>query len=175
MSDLVIGRIGSVPEVVQRESVVITDLAQLATLVPGQDALCPLSLWLAPQRAAMSAGKSAFVLLDAGDDVMVLKDSVDQLRGVAIRFTDFNDGRGYSNAVLLRQRLGFCGPLRAVGDVLRDQLFYLLRCGFDEFEPRPDRSIEEFLSGYRDFSAVYQQSATSTPLFRARLHEKVMP
>jgi uncharacterized protein (DUF934 family) len=70
--------------------------------------------------------------------------------------------------VLLRKRLGFTGQLRATGDVLRDQLFLLLRCGFDAFEPRADHSTEQFVKGFTDFRDSYQESVTSMPLFRRR-------
>ena len=174
MPDLVIGGLGAEPRVIQRDSLVVTDPTQLVALSRDVDALVPLALWLSAERASLVAHPSVLVLLDAADDVMTLKDRMDDVAGVAIRFADFNDGRGYSIAVLLRERLGFTGTVRAVGDVLRDQLFYLLRCGFDQFAPRPDRSIDDFLTGYRDFSQVYQRSATSAPLYRRnRTPEKV--
>ncbi|MCG7756373.1 MAG: DUF934 domain-containing protein, partial [Nitrosomonas sp.] len=67
----------------------------------------------------------------------------------------------------LRARLGYSGELRAIGDVLRDQLFYLQRVGFDAFAPRPDRKIEEVIKGLSDFSEVYQTSFDQKlPLFR---------
>jgi uncharacterized protein (DUF934 family) len=141
-----------------------------------QDALIPMALWLSSEPQLIEHRASALLLLDAGDDVMALKNRLDDVPAIAIRFSDFNDGRGYSTAVLLRERLGFTGALRAVGDVLRDQLFYLLRCGFDQFVPRADKSTEDFLGGYRDFSQVYQRSATSLPLYRrARSIQKAAP
>ena len=79
----------------------------------------------------------------------------------------FSDGRGYSIAYNLRVRLKFTGELRAVGDVLRDQLFYLQRVGFNAFATRADRSMEEALKGLSDFSDVYQTSwDQKSPLFR---------
>jgi uncharacterized protein (DUF934 family) len=75
----------------------------------------------------------------------------------------------------LRARLGYTGELRAIGDVLRDQLFYLQRVGFDAFEPRADRSIEDALKGLSDFSEVYQTSIDQkSPLFR-RVQRKGNP
>ena len=87
---------------------------------------------------------------------------------VAIRFPAFTDGRGYSTARLLRQRHGWTGELRAVGDVLRDQMFYLARCGFDTFDLKDGESVAEALAGFGDFSEAYQSAADRGPLFRRR-------
>jgi uncharacterized protein (DUF934 family) len=88
---------------------------------------------------------------------------------VAVHFPKFTDGRGYSTARLLHERLGWQGELRAMGDVLRDQLFLMARCGFDSFALRDDQDPQAALSAFRDFSVRYQ-SATDEPqpLFRRR-------
>jgi uncharacterized protein (DUF934 family) len=86
---------------------------------------------------------------------------------VAIEFPKFADGRGYSSARLLRERLGYKGELRAVGEVLRDQLFYMARCGFDSFALKAGKDIEGALAAFDDFSVSYQPGADDTrPLFR---------
>ena len=69
--------------------------------------------------------------------------------------------------VVLSVMNGFEGELRAIGDVLRDQLFYMARVGFNAFATREDRSIEDALKGLSDFSEVYQHSwDQKSPLFR---------
>lgn len=86
---------------------------------------------------------------------------------VALEFPKFSDGRAYSQARLLRERYGYRGELRAVGDVLRDQLFFMARSGFDAFELRADRSLEEALLAFNDFSDSYQPAADQPlPLYR---------
>ena len=86
---------------------------------------------------------------------------------IAVDFPKFADGRGYSIAYNLRARLGYVGELRAIGDVLRDQLFYMQRVGFDAFSPRPDKNIHDALKGLTDFSETYQTSFDQKlPLFR---------
>jgi uncharacterized protein (DUF934 family) len=70
----------------------------------------------------------------------------------------FSDGRGYSHARVLRDTYGFAGELRAVGDVQRDQLFLMRRCGFDSFRIRTDRDATDALAGFGEFSGVYQSS-----------------
>lgn len=86
---------------------------------------------------------------------------------VAIEFPKFVDGRGYSSARLLRDRLGYKGELRAVGDVLHDQLFYMSRVGFDSFALKAGKDIEGALAAFNDFSVAYQAAADDPrPLFR---------
>ncbi len=88
---------------------------------------------------------------------------------IAIDFPSFRDGRGYSLAYLLRSRLGWRGELRAVGDVLRDQLSHMRQCGFDAFAVREDKTVEDALKGLAGFSVLYGRSAIEPrPLFRRR-------
>ncbi len=168
MSDLVLGGFGVTPVITPRRSLLLENFAQLDCIDQGKELLVPLLLWLAPGREAALAGRDALPMLLSGDDPYALDGRLAGVQAIAIHFADFNDGRGYSSGVLLRKRLGFTGQLRATGDVLRDQLFFLLRCGFDAFEPRADRSTAEFVKGFKDFRDSYQESATSTPLFRRR-------
>jgi uncharacterized protein (DUF934 family) len=86
---------------------------------------------------------------------------------VAVHFPKFADGRCYSHARLLRDRYGFKGEIRATGDVLRDQLFYMSRCGINAFEIRSDRNPEDALKSLRDFSVTYQPASDQPqPLYR---------
>ncbi|MOA34505.1 hypothetical protein D3C78_1558810 [compost metagenome] len=88
---------------------------------------------------------------------------------IAIDFPSFRDGRGYSLAYLLRSRLGWRGELRAVGDVLRDQLSHMRQCGFDAFAVREDKSVEDALKGLAGLSVLYGRSVIEPrPLFRRR-------
>jgi uncharacterized protein (DUF934 family) len=88
---------------------------------------------------------------------------------IAIEFPRFTDGRGYSIARLLRDRYGFAGELRAVGWVLRDQLFYMERCGFTAFELKAGKSIEGALEAFSEFSVTYQAATDDKrPMYRRR-------
>ena len=88
---------------------------------------------------------------------------------IAIEFPRFTDGRGYSVARMLRQRHAFKGELRAVGWVLRDQLYYLERCGFDAFELQAGKPLESALQAFGEFSVTYQAAADDNrPLYRRR-------
>ncbi len=86
---------------------------------------------------------------------------------VALEFPKFADGRAYSQARLLRERYGYRGEIRAVGDVLRDQLLFMARSGFDAFALRADRALEEALAAFAEFSESYQPAADQPlPLYR---------
>lgn len=75
---------------------------------------------------------------------------------IAVHVERFADGRIFSIGNLLRTRYGFNNTLRAFGDILRDQLFFLKRSGFDSYLIRADRSAEDALQGLKDFSQPYQ-------------------
>lgn len=88
---------------------------------------------------------------------------------IAVEFPTYRDGRGYSVARLLRERYGFRGELRAVGYVLRDQLFYMARVGFTAFELAPGKPLESALEAFTEFSDVYQAAADDrVPVWRRR-------
>ena len=134
--------------------------------VPAGKTLVPLSVWLA-QKLALVSRADIGVWLASDERAESLKENVATLPLIAIDFPTFADGRGYSIAYQLRTRLGFEGELRAIGDVLRDQLFYMARVGFNAFATREDRSIEDALKGLTDFSETYQTAwDQKTPLFR---------
>ena len=140
-----------------------------AAVVPEGKVIVPLTVWLA-QRASLAprvkAGKLG-VWFASDERPEVLKGELEQFAVVAVDFPKFTDGRGYSIAYNLRMRLGYTGELRAIGDVLRDQLFQMQRTGFDAFATRQDRSIHDALKGLTDFSEVYQASVDQkAPLFR---------
>jgi uncharacterized protein (DUF934 family) len=94
---------------------------------------------------------------------------LERLAVVAIEFPKFTDGRGYSIARQLRQRYGFRGELRAVGWVLRDQLFYLERCGFNAFELKAGKPLESALEAFGELTATYQAAVDDPrPIYRRR-------
>jgi len=112
--------------------------------------------------------QSVGVRLAPEDDPASLTDVLDRLGLIEISFPKYTDGRGYSQAQLLRRRLGYGGELRAVGHVLRDQILYMHRSGFDAFETaRAD--LPHVLEALAEFSAFYQIAADGkTPVFNRR-------
>jgi uncharacterized protein (DUF934 family) len=81
---------------------------------------------------------------------------LDRLAVVALVFPTFRDGRAYSQARLLRERYGYEGELRAAGQVLRDQFVFMLRAGFDAFEPKKENDAEAFALTAKRYSVFYQ-------------------
>lgn len=141
------------------------DTPEGVIVAPGK-VIVPLSVWQA-QRETLIGRPELGVWLASNERPEALQEDVAKFAVIAVDFPKFADGRGYTIAYLLRERLGYKGELRAIGDVLRDQLFYMQRVGFDSFAPRADKDIGEALKGLGDFSEVYQASNDQPlPLFR---------
>ena len=105
----------------------------------GQQAVLELDAFIA--RAEESNDVGLGVLIKPADDVERLRPFIDRVGLVAVSFPAFNDGRGFSHASLLRTRLNYEGELRAVGDVLIDQVPLMLRTGFDSFAVTNETAI----------------------------------
>ena len=136
--------------------------------VPAGKIIVPLAVWQA-QRERLAGRAGLGVWIGADERPEALKGELDHFQVVAVDFPKFSDGRGYSIAYNVRRRLGWTGELRAIGDVLRDQLFSMSRVGFDAYATRKDRSIHEALKGLTVFSETYQASVDQPlPLFRRK-------
>lgn len=131
--------------------------------------IVPLSLWKTHRSILLEHSGPVGVCLLGEEDPAELSDDLDQLELIALDFPVFKDGRSYSNARLLRERYGYKGELRAVGDVLRDQIFFMRRCGIDSFQVRSDKDITDAVKGLGDFSVTYQSAADGAwPLYKHR-------
>ncbi|WP_252260216.1 DUF934 domain-containing protein [Erythrobacter aurantius] len=97
------------------------------------------------------------VRIEPGDDARALLPYLDRLALVEINFPSFADGRGYSAARILREA-GYAGELRAVGDVLIDQLSHMRRCGFDAFAPDKPLDPEDARRAFATWENVYQRT-----------------
>ena len=141
------------------------DTPQSIVVLPGK-VIVPLKVWLA-QHDALKDRTDLGVWFESLDRPEALQQDIARFGVIAVDFPKFADGRGYTIAYLLRERLGYKGELRAIGDVLRDQMFYMQRVGFDAFAPRTDKDINQALKGLSDFSVTYQASNDDKlPLFR---------
>ena len=147
--------------------VLVRDATSLADLPRGAPVLVPLALWRA-EHATLAARPDVGVWLAPADDPAALAADVASLPVIAIDFPAFTDGRGYSTARLLRERYGYTGELRAIGDVQRDQLYYLHQSGFDAFAVRDATDAAAALEGLRDFGDGYQSTQQRAPWFRRR-------
>jgi len=167
------------PEIILRDTVVTDDWQVLRACanepldLPAGRVIVPLAAWL-DRQAALAARGEVGVWLAGSDDPAALAPSLPLLSLVAIDFPKFTDGRGYSIAYMLRSRFGYRGELRAIGDVLPDQLFYMKRVGFDAFAVHADKDIRQALRSLRPFTDAYQGSwDNAVPAYRR--HERAWP
>lgn len=110
------------------------------------------------QRAHLRVQKGQFgVVLDPNTDVVDLQADLDVLDLIAIQFGVFSDGRGFSQARLLRERYGYSREIRAVGEVQRDQLAFMARCGITQFALESERDITAALAAFSEISVDYQE------------------
>ena len=128
-----------------------------AELVPG-DVILSLTRFQAEGDRLLSEGRAIGVRLKSDEEAEALAYDLPRLSVVALEFPKFRDGRAYSNARILRERYGFKGELRAVGDVLREQAGFMVRCGFDAFEPADGSTPEQWAVAARRYRHVYQPS-----------------
>jgi uncharacterized protein (DUF934 family) len=137
--------------------------------VPAGQVLIPVSVWFA-QKAQLQNRTDIGVWLDSNEAAEVIAEDAHRFAVIGINFPGFMDGRAFSTARLLRERYGFTGELRAVGNFIRDQLCYLRRCGVNAFAfTNPDANLEEAVQSLNDFQEYYQASVDQPlPLFRRR-------
>ena len=118
--------------------------------------------------AFLDQSNAAAVRIEPGDDARELLPHLGRLSLVEVNFPAFGDGRGYSSARILREA-GYEGELRAVGDVLVDQLAYMRRCGFDAFEPDQQLDKDDVQAAFDRWPEVYQDAAADrTPIWTKR-------
>ena len=112
---------------------------------------------------------AAAVRLEPGDEARDLLPHLDRLKLIEVNFPGFGDGRGYSSARILREA-GYTGELRAVGDVLVDQIALMRRCGFDAFAPDAPINPADAQAAFDRFAEVYQPAADGRALIWAKRH-----
>jgi len=122
---------------------------------------------------ARNAGRLGLVIQPAKEEVEAIGADAQRFALIAVGFPAYRDGRGFSTARLLRERYGYTGELRAVGDVLPDQVFYMLRCGFDAFSLKAHHPEEDFARAAKTFSISYQSATDQRlPVHRLRAAKK---
>ncbi len=137
----------------------------------GGKVVVTLARWRAERDALLAAHMAVGVLVPNTADIEAVYPEIDDRPLIALQFPTFTDGRALSQAVVLRKRLGFRGELRAVGDIIRDLVFWLGRCGFESIVPRKDQDLEGCRAALRELSVAYQASADGhTPVWVRRRH-----
>lgn len=136
--------------------------------VPAGKVIVHLNVWKS-QREQLSQRSDVGVWLESDQNAEELGNDAIDLPLVAVNFPTFMDGRGFTNGRLLRERFGFSGELRAIGNFMRDQLYYLKRCGFNAFDCNEEIDQNAALTSLNDFSESYQAAADQpVPLYRRR-------
>jgi uncharacterized protein (DUF934 family) len=135
--------------------------------------IVPFTWWKEHKDALTSASAHTKELIGVwlapDDEPAELVEDFDKIALIAVDFPKFSDGRGFSIGRLLRERYQWKGELRAIGDVLRDQLRFHARCGFDAFAVRADKDIHDALNAFDELSVPYQGAVDDpNPLFRRR-------
>ncbi|MBV2193776.1 MAG: DUF934 domain-containing protein [Azonexus sp.] len=162
-----------------KHGVATTDSWQILDLAAGEspetvalpegDVIFPLAVWQARKDEIVSR-PTIGLLLQPADRVEDVAGDLASFNLIAVNFPKFVDGRGYSTAALLRQRYGYTGELRAVGDVLHDQLFFMRRVGFDSYALKDGKSLDYAIAaGFKPFTEAYQGATDQAqPYFRRR-------
>lgn len=150
----------------------VTDAQVADTVIPETGkVIVPLRVFLARKdvlKSRMDAGYVGiwFATHESIEDLINAVPDINALPIIAIFVERFPDGRIFTLGNWLRTRYGYKNTLRAFGDVLRDQLFFQKRCGFDQFEIRADRDAQDAIASLNDFSAPYQGAVDAEPVFR---------
>lgn len=137
--------------------------------IPPGDVIISLARFQGEGDRLIGEGRRVGVRVEASEPVEALAYDLPRIALVVLVFPKFRDGRSYSAAMLLRTRLGYHGELRAVGDVLLEQAPFMIRCGFDAFEPADGTTAEQWERAAHRFRHVYQCAADDrAPAFRER-------
>ncbi len=164
MSQLIRLQGGHFAETVDRFTFVADDEA-----APAGDIIVSLARYQAEGESLASEGRQVGVLIQSHEAVEDLAYDLPCIPTVALSFPKFRDGRAYSSARVLRERFGFTGEVRAVGDVLREQALPMVRCGFDAFTPADGSSAAQWEAVTRRYRHVYQRAADARrPAFEER-------
>ena len=135
-----------------------------ADAIPAAGAvIVSLDQWKAQREQLLQRGTPLGIRLRSDQPPELIAADLQHFAVVALEFPKFRDGRAYSYARLLRERYGFEGELRAVGEVLLEQLFFMLRTGFDAFEIESADPLKDYRTALGDFSVWYQPAADGRP------------
>ena len=159
-------------ELVEDDWTIAEDARAASDGEAGGKLIVTLERWRSERQALLATQAAVGVLLPNTADVEAIYPEVSERPLLALQFPTFSDGRALSQAVVLRKRLGFTAELRAVGDVIRDLVFWLGRCGFESIVPRQGQSLEACQQALRELKVAYQAAADDhTPVWvRRRKH-----
>ena len=148
------------------------DASAAEAIPPTGPVIVSLEQWKAHRDELLKRGTPLGIRLHSDQPPDLIAADLAHFAVVALEFPKFRDGRAYSYARLLRERYGFKGELRAVGDVLLEQLFFMLRTGFDAFEIASADPLKDYRTALADFSVWYQPAADGRPTAMQLRHTK---
>jgi uncharacterized protein (DUF934 family) len=134
-----------------------------AVLPPAGPVIVSIERWQSERDSLLARGAPLGLKLRSDQSPELVADDVGHFAMIALEFPKFRDGRAYSYARLLRERYGFEGELRAVGEVLLEQVFFMLRTGFDAFDIQADEPLAAYHTALADFSVWYQPTGDGRP------------
>ena len=140
-----------------------TDVSSAAEITASGPVIVSLEQWRAQRETLLARGTPLGIRLRSDQPPELIAADLAHFAVVALEFPKFRDGRAYSYARLLRERYGYKGELRAVGDVLLEQLFFMLRTGFDVFDIQSADPLADYRTALGDFSVWYQPTADGRP------------
>ncbi|MDA0230643.1 MAG: DUF934 domain-containing protein [Proteobacteria bacterium] len=131
-----------------------------------------LARWQREKAALQARSEPLGLLVQSGEPVEGIFPDLKEFGLIALDFPTFRDGRPYSAARLLRERYGFAGELRAVGDVSRDQFLFMHRCGFNAFQVTNAGAVEAWLRAVSEISIWYQPTSDPRGVLSALRHRR---
>lgn len=137
------------------------------SLLSGVDVVVPLARWKAERETLRQHDAGVGVRIEPGEGIEDIVPDLADIPLVCLNFPTFYDGRGLSYARELREHHRYSGQIRAVGDVHRDVVLGMYRCGINAFDIREGKSIADALIAFGDFSTAYQGDVYDPrPLYR---------
>ncbi|MBU6468083.1 MAG: DUF934 domain-containing protein [Betaproteobacteria bacterium] len=145
------------------------EVADLNTLSSYSHVIIPIELYLEHSSAFEQFQGELGIRIGTDQDLALLVPILSKISLIEVRYDSFTDGRGHSLARLLREAYHYKGILRASGDVFKDTLYYLKRCGFNAFLVKESETLDHALQGLNVFTESYQAAVDQIPLFRRRV------
>jgi uncharacterized protein (DUF934 family) len=162
---------GEFMEIIKDGHIVANDWRHLSDdeALPEQAVTVSLLRWKNERDRLLACSVPLGLRLNSDDSLEEIADDLKYFSIIVLEFRQFTDGRSFSLARLLRERYGFNGELRARGDFLRDQMFFLSRVGVNAFEPNGSANAQELLPALQEFTVKYQAAVdVKEPLYRRR-------
>lgn len=137
--------------------------------LPKGDIIISLTRWKNDREALLKRSDALGIVLKSDENSDQIVDDLAFFQVIALTFPAFTDGRAYSYARLLRERHGFDGEIRAIGDVLRDQVFLMHRCGFDAFDIKAgdNKALAIWLDAQKEITTFYQPTGDGRKTVRS--------